>query len=489
VEGTVLAGRYQLTQKLGQGGMGSVWRAQHLALGTPVAIKIIDSSIAQSAEALARFKREAQAAAELRSAHVVQIFDFGVDGNTPFIAMEMLDGESLAGRLETVKQLPPPQVATILTQVARALARAHQSGIVHRDLKPDNIFLVRESGEDLVKVLDFGIAKKLGVLSGDSGVRTSTGAMLGTPYYMSPEQALGKGTIDHRTDIWSLGIIAYECLLGWRPFDSDTLGSLLMAICSEPVPVPSTVAAVPAGFDAWFARAAARDPAQRFASALEATTELTRVCAQPLAPRTSVAPVSPDATTRNGRVSAASIGAHTASPSSVTLHQPEPARGARGWLIGGIALALLAGMGVTWLALKNSPNQVTAPATSETAPVVMAVASAANQPVAASVGVVAANPIVPTPSVSPAASAAAISLTAAPANAPREADAKEAITRGPGKRASNQKSAADNEAKGQAQPTVAADKPQPAAKPDAPANKPEAPAAPQRRDYTQTIGF
>ena len=277
-EGLTLAGRYRLVSKLGQGGMGSVWRAEHLTLGIPVAIKLIDPSIAQSEEALARFRREAQAAAELRSSHVVHIIDYGVDNGTPYIAMEMLEGESLAARLSRVGRLEPKEAAAILSQVARALTKAHQQSIIHRDLKPENIFIVQEGDDQLVKVLDFGIAKKLGLSSTSSGVKTHTGAMLGTPYYMSPEPAKGHAGLDHRTDIWSLGIITYECITGARPFESETLASLLVAICTEPLPVPSQVAAVPKGFDAWFARCASRDLSVRFASASEATQQLREIC-------------------------------------------------------------------------------------------------------------------------------------------------------------------------------------------------------------------
>jgi serine/threonine-protein kinase len=280
-----------LMGKLGQGGMGSVWRAEHLALGSSLAIKLIDPGITQSPEAAVRFKREAQAAADLRSAHVVQIIDYGVDDGLPFIAMELLDGESLGARLERMGRLAPDQAASILSQVARALARAHQAGVVHRDLKPDNVFLVREADGDIVKVLDFGIAKKLGVLSTTSGIKTGTGAMLGTPYYMSPEQVLGGSDIDHRADIWSLGIIAYECLTGQRPFEKETLGGLLMAICNDPLPVPSKVASVPSGFDAWFARACARDTSARFDSAIEATADLRTVCGVSVEPPPPPEPV------------------------------------------------------------------------------------------------------------------------------------------------------------------------------------------------------
>jgi serine/threonine protein kinase len=277
-EGLTLAGRYRLVTKLGQGGMGSVWRAEHLTLGIPVAIKLIDPAIAQSEEALARFRREAQAAAELRSAHVVHIIDYGVENDKPYIAMELLEGESLAARLERVGRLPPVETATLLSQVARALTRAHQQNIIHRDLKPENIFIVPEGDDEVVKVLDFGIAKKLGLSSTSSGVKTHTGAMLGTPYYMSPEQAKGHASVDHRTDIWSLGIIAYECITGLRPFEAGTLASLLIAICTEPLPTPSQVAPVPKGFDDWFAQVASRDLSVRFQSASEALSRLRVVC-------------------------------------------------------------------------------------------------------------------------------------------------------------------------------------------------------------------
>ncbi len=278
MEQRILGGRYQLIAKLGEGGMGAVWRAQHLTLGTPLAVKLIDPSIAQSAEAMARFKREAQATAELRSAHVVQIIDYGTDGGIPFIAMELLEGETLAARLERVYSLPPSSTAIILSQVARALTRAHAAGIVHRDLKPANIFLVPEVDDDITKVLDFGIAKHLCALTDSVGVKTKVGEILGSPYYMSPEQALGETTIDHRTDIWSLGVIAFQCLTGQRPFDRETPGAALMAICCDPIPTPSELAAVPTGFDAWFARAAARNPAERFESAAAAAAALRAIC-------------------------------------------------------------------------------------------------------------------------------------------------------------------------------------------------------------------
>jgi serine/threonine-protein kinase len=253
--------------------MGSVWAADHLALNSQVAVKIIDPAIASNAEALGRFLREAQSAAALRSPHVVQTFDYGVEDGVPFIAMELLEGQSLAQRLEQSGRLTLEQTAKIMTEVGRAISRAHDAGIVHRDLKPDNIYLVKNDDEEIAKVLDFGIAKATGGQLGNSS-QTRTGAILGTPYYMSPEQAEGNRSVDHRTDLWSLAIIGFECVTGRRPFESEALGDLILQICVRPIKKPSTVLAVPPAFDEWYEKGTQRDPAQRFQSARELTAAL-----------------------------------------------------------------------------------------------------------------------------------------------------------------------------------------------------------------------
>lgn len=276
--GTILADKYRIVSLLGRGGMGSVWRAEHLSLQAPIALKLIDPSIAQAPEALARFHREAKAAAGLRSPHVVQIIDHGVDPvtQTPFIAMELMEGESLAERLERRGPLPPEECVFVLTHVARALSKAHAAGVVHRDLKPDNIFIVKNDDEEICKVLDFGIAKSE---RHSVGAATATGMVMGTAYYMSPEQISGSRDVDLRTDLWALGVIAHECLTGIRPFESETLGAIVLQICTQPIPPASTRGAVPPGFDAWFQRAVARDPAQRFQSARDLVEALRAVCA------------------------------------------------------------------------------------------------------------------------------------------------------------------------------------------------------------------
>ncbi|MDQ2646464.1 MAG: serine/threonine protein kinase, partial [Myxococcota bacterium] len=270
----VLAGRYRLERRLEAGGMGTIWRAEHLVLQAPVAVKLIDRQAMPDEDTVDRFLREAKSAAALRSPHVVQILDYGMDEGSPFIVMELLEGENLAQRLRRIGRLQPAETAKIATQVGRAMTRAHEAGIVHRDLKPENVFLVHNADEEIAKVLDFGVAK---VDSGGlvvEGARTRTGSILGTPYYMSPEQAQGNKTVDARSDLWSLGVIVFECLTGRRPFHSDGLGDLVLQICVRDITVPSTVAEVPPGFDAWFARAVERDPDKRFQTAREMTDAL-----------------------------------------------------------------------------------------------------------------------------------------------------------------------------------------------------------------------
>ena len=271
--GHVLVGRYRLETMLGQGGMGTIWRAQHLVLNAPVAVKVIDRTVIPDEETLSRFMREAQSAAALRSPHVVQILDYGIDGKVPFMAMELLEGENLAQRIKRVKRLTPADTARVLSHIGRAISRAHEAGIVHRDLKPENVFLVKNEDEEIAKVLDFGVAK-IERHALEEGTRTRTGSILGTPFYMSPEQAQGNRTVDSRTDLWAMGVIAYECLTGKRPFYSDGLGDLVLAICVRDIPQPSAITSVPIGFDAWWNRAVARDPEKRFQTARELTDAL-----------------------------------------------------------------------------------------------------------------------------------------------------------------------------------------------------------------------
>jgi eukaryotic-like serine/threonine-protein kinase len=292
----VIAQRYRLRSQIGRGGMGSVWLAEHTSLRTPVAIKLLDPKLATDATLRARFLREAQAAASLTSTHIVRILDHGVDADLPYIAMEFLEGESLRSRLVREHSLTATATASVFAGVVRGMARAHRAGVVHRDLKPDNIFITKdEEAGEVVKIVDFGIAKllddaKLTESTEAEGIETATGAMLGTPYYMSPEQLRGKKQIDARTDLWSLGVIAFECLTGKRPFNADAMGELVLVICSDPPPVPSAIASVPEGFDAWFARAVAADLEKRFQTIQEFARELCAV----IAPGQSWLPTEPE---------------------------------------------------------------------------------------------------------------------------------------------------------------------------------------------------
>lgn len=276
--GEVVAGKYRLERELGSGSQGRVWEGVHLQMGTPLAIKVLDPNLAKRPDYVSRFKREASAAAALRSPHVVQIFDFGIWEDIPYIAMELLEGEDLGSRLDRTRRLPAQNVSAIVTQVARALVRAHKRGIVHRDMKPDNIYLCTDDdGEaEVVKILDFGVAKAVGNVS---LARTGTGVVLGTPYYMSPEQAQGEKRIDHRTDLWALGVITFEAIVGRRPFEATNLGDLLVKICGTVPPAPSSLFPnVPDGFDEWFSRACAKNPEQRFSSAKEMAATLAILC-------------------------------------------------------------------------------------------------------------------------------------------------------------------------------------------------------------------
>ena len=277
----VVAGKYRLTRLLGRGGMGAVWEGTHTSLGARVAVKFIDAEYADSPEARSRFENEARAAARLRSRHVVEVYDHGVsDDGRPFIVMEFLQGEPLDKRLDRLGRLPARETAQIVVQICRALAKAHAANIVHRDLKPENVFLVWDDEErtDVVKVVDFGIAK-FNDASMNSSSATRTGSLLGTPHYMSPEQARGLRSVDSRSDLWSVAVIAYRCIVGVLPFEGEAVGDLLVKLCTAQVPVPSQIAPdVPPSFDAWLAKALTRDPAQRFQTAAQLSESLAAVC-------------------------------------------------------------------------------------------------------------------------------------------------------------------------------------------------------------------
>jgi eukaryotic-like serine/threonine-protein kinase len=274
--GTVLNGTYRLEQVLGEGGMGRVYRAQHLRVPRQFAIKMLVPELAPSAAVLERFRREADIASALGSEHIVHVFDFDrTPDGTAYMVLELLEGEDLGQRLMRGR-LSLQATADLLRQVSSALELAHARGIVHRDLKPANLFLCTNG---LLKIMDFGISKVLHTET----LATTPGLILGTPNYMSPEQAEGRiDEIDARTDLFALGAILYECLSGRVAFHGDTGINTLFAICHrEPPPLAALAPDVPESVIAVIRRALAKDRAARFASVAELYTAFVAAVAFP----------------------------------------------------------------------------------------------------------------------------------------------------------------------------------------------------------------
>ena len=292
--GRSVAGKYRVERLIGSGGMGTVWEGQHTTLGTRVAIKFIKPAFAQNPEARARFEIEARAAAKLQTKHAVNVFDYGVsEDGLPYIVMEFLEGESLSETIMRRGVLGAAETANIIGQAARALEKAHASGVVHRDLKPDNIFLATNDEDAVgdyaytVKLVDFGIAKILedptkaavSAAGNRMGGPTREGTVIGTPNFMAPEQLSVGGAPGTLTDLWSLGACTFAALTGRIPFEGDVIGDIVLKVCAAPLPIPSKLnPRVPPGFDAWFARACARDVARRFQTATELAEALNGVC-------------------------------------------------------------------------------------------------------------------------------------------------------------------------------------------------------------------
>jgi serine/threonine protein kinase/class 3 adenylate cyclase len=271
-----LTRRYALDRVIGRGASGTVWVADDLQLGRRVALKQLDSALARDAEARARFEREAWTIAQLRSPHIVQVFDSGVEAGIPFIVMELLHGESLEDRLSRYR--PPDRLswrvaARIVADVARGLTISHEAGIVHRDLKPANIFLARENGKELAKLLDFGIAW----LALSQGHASAPEAIVGTPQFMSPEHFDG-GRPDGSGDVWSLAVVAYQLFTGELPFAGNTLQELSQRIRSSSFIRPSALQkSLDPRLDDVFERAFAVDPSQRIATAAELAVALDQI--------------------------------------------------------------------------------------------------------------------------------------------------------------------------------------------------------------------
>jgi serine/threonine-protein kinase len=247
--------------------MSELWVAEHGGMKARVAVKFLSPELLQDAVTVERFEREAKAAARVHSPHVVQYFEHGVCEHGPYLVMELLDGEDLASRLRR-GPLSLHETAQVLAQMSRALQKVHAKGIVHRDIKPENIFLVDVGGPEIFcKLIDFGVAKGR-YDSAPTMNKTATGSLLGTPYYMSPEQAVNARDADFRTDLWALGMVVFEAMVGHRALQVDGLGAMVLALHTAELPRPSDEnPAIPAAVDAWFQRACAREPEDRFSSA------------------------------------------------------------------------------------------------------------------------------------------------------------------------------------------------------------------------------
>ncbi len=261
--------------------MGTVWLAEHLTLNVRCAVKFMTGEAMRDPSFATRFELEARAIAQLNSPHVVRVLDHDTHEGTPFIAMECLQGEDLGARIKRLGRIDAAATYRIVSQVANGLAKAHAAGIVHRDLKPENIFIAQDDdweGGEVAKLLDFGVAKMTGLGTCDSAVKsTQAGSLVGTPAYMSPEQARGVDVVDHRSDLWSLAVVAFECLTGKLPFDGPALGEVFAKILFEPLPVPSKVdRACTSAFDCWWTKAAARNADYRFSSARDLADALGR---------------------------------------------------------------------------------------------------------------------------------------------------------------------------------------------------------------------
>jgi serine/threonine protein kinase len=277
-------GNYQAISLLGEGGMGAVYLAEHPGIGRKVAVKVLRSELDHDPQLLTRFLNEARAANAIRHPNIIEVLDSGTTARgASYLVMELLEGESLSARIKRLGHLDERSAIEIAMQTAAGLGAAHAKGITHRDLKPDNLFIIPEESDaskERVKILDFGIAK-LHVTTGDS-LKTRTGTLMGTPVYMSPEQCLGTKEVDHRSDVYSLGVIVYEMLAGRPPFVSEGFGELLNMHLNEPPPALRQLAPqVSPGVEAAVLRMLAKKPEQRYQSMADVRAALASAAGLP----------------------------------------------------------------------------------------------------------------------------------------------------------------------------------------------------------------
>ena len=326
--GSVIGGRYRLLRQVGEGAMAAIWEAEHMTLGRSVAVKFLHTVGPPQSDASQRFVREARVAAAIKHRNVVDIIDFGLtDGDhRPFMVMELLEGQTLNDYLATRGRLSVPDAARLVSDVLRGLAAVHDAGIVHRDLKPDNIFLVRDEDGPFPKLLDFGLSRRVG-----RGDMTAEGIILGTPDYMSPEQAQGQRHIDARTDIYSMGVIFYELVTGQMPFDGSSLAELLSRVVDgKYVPLTDRFPDAPPLLVDILERAMHKDRARRYGNAREMRAALATANLAPfqhgesglMAVEGRATPSSPDARGQTGPNPPSGVFREANRPERATIDAP-----------------------------------------------------------------------------------------------------------------------------------------------------------------------
>ena len=450
--GTFLGGKYRLDQPLGQGGMGAVFAAENLLLRAPVAIKVLRPEVAQREAYTRRFVQEAQAAAQVRHPNVVSVLDFGYDDATGllYLVQEFLSGTDLKAYLRTHGPMAPRAAIETLLPVMRALAYAHSRGVVHRDIKPDNIFLCETPEGVVPKVIDFGIAKVFDA-EGQSAQRTRTMVVMGTPQYMSPEQACGDRAVDHRTDIWALGVVLYYALTGRFPYEGTT-GNIILAkvIQGHPTPIETYWPTIPSDLGALVRGAVAPDLTQRFQT-MDAFWDAARRCsvmsdAVPSSPSGGFVPSSPPVAGVSASVTPPSMyapvqappsgapyvsqyasppGPETGPPRVTTVPPTQRARRTALWVLGGAVLLVGVVGAVAVREMNRATHEAPAPPTSrETATIVPAVREPVAAPPVAQSPALHPSPTTTAaeaPAVRPVVGAGAVQQVVAPPVAPRSA--------------------------------------------------------------------
>ncbi|MEA2749665.1 MAG: eukaryotic-like serine/threonine-protein kinase [Myxococcales bacterium] len=393
--GRVVAGKYELVRLIGKGAMGEVWLATHNSLGGEFAIKLVQPSDDEEDESAAgRFQLEAQVSAKLsrKTRHIVSVSDHGEEDGLAYLVMELLEGESLEARIKRVGELDLAQTTAIVTQVARALGQAHAEQIFHRDLKPANVFLTKdEDGRMLVKLLDFGIARTTKPFRTRSPFTTGKDMVLGTPSYMSPEQARGLDSLDHRCDLWALAVVAYEALTRQIPWEGETVEDIFLSICTHRmIPLLTRRSDLPPALEGVFARSFAPKLDERFRTATE-LSEAFEVLVDPLDVEAAMGPaLGRGATSSRNLLAAPRARGYLHTPGEMAIYSGEPGsdpvgvavagptlvtrkKRSSGWLIA--VVAAVATIGIVALAItafgsrdkstsKNPPTDSTATPTS-----------------------------------------------------------------------------------------------------------------------------